>query len=876
MKVTLARVFALAGALAAFAASANSLQAQTYMQAPFGAGGTWNVYEIYSNSTARTWFQAEADAESRTYGSVNGYLPDVLSSQKNAFLVGISSTTFLGGTDNEYYGGTESWTGDANNSRVNGWVWTSGAPFSFNNWNGGEPNDYGVTGAGGPGVPHGEDIIELNGGNWNDNSGGIPDTFPGTGDGRGPEQAEFTKTNYVYEYPTQSLSPLPGVPQYTVPAAPNLFTAQYGPNGTWNLYEVVGRGIGTGAPFDVASNAANHMADPPVAGVNGVARHLLATRDVQENNVLHAAAGGGDLWIGLSDNETLAPGASESQGSPNNRTDGWRWTSGDPYFFGNWATGEPNDSTGEDATHIRSDQLWNDHKAGDSIGQGGSPANAYVVEYEMHSANPVPGAIVLNNTPLQNLPAIGAIQINANPNADYVAGKWSVREQRDLGNAANISDAAAKLASNGGSNVVGSSQTINYVDPDTNGASGKFGGDAAFIGNRPGDDDGVQVVARAKLHVTAAQAGLWTFNVHSDDGFALRIDGHNWIGANGIADDTNLSNNAWIDPVDNRILVFPDGTGDANSRGLVNLSAGNHVIEYIGMEQAGGANWEVSAARGSWPMDSDGRAPFHLVGEVAPVAKHYYKPTMADVDANGNNFVVEYVNGVAPDELGVGTPGDGIRNHTVANAVALLANPNGRPSAVGVGHGLNFKDPNNGVCCGGVDGDGIQNWPSSDNGIDDNDIAERITGTLVMPADGYVTFHIQSDDGFGFNIDGAQFSILSTGGGLTGLADGSSSVNAEYGTGNTNTVLEAYLTAGAHDLTFVTWDGDGGNYAQVYVGGVAGGGGMILGSFGSPVDLGIIDHTADYLALVPEPSTYVLACIGLAGLAIIRRRKQSA
>jgi hypothetical protein len=146
-----------------------------------------------------------------------------------------------------------------------------------------------------------------------------------------------------------------------------------------------------------------------------------------------------------------------------------------------------------------------------------------------------------------------------------------------------------------------------------------------------------------------------------------------------------------------------------------------------------------------------------------------------------------------------------------------------------------------------------------------------------MPADGWVRFFVQSDDGFGLTIDGAQFSILEGENvGATTLADGGSTVNAQYGTGNSRTLMETFLTAGAHDFTFVSWDGDGGGYAQMYIGGKPGAGGIVLGSNSAPIDLGIIDSSAEYLQLVPEPSTYALACIGLAGLAVVRRRKRNA
>ena len=71
----------------------------------------------------------------------------------------------------------------------------------------------------------------------------------------------------------------------------------------------------------------------------------------------------GDAWIGLTDNEQF------------NTTEGtYVWTDGTAVSYTNWGTGEPNNhAPGEDAAHIRADDLWNDHQSG--IGaETGSPA----------------------------------------------------------------------------------------------------------------------------------------------------------------------------------------------------------------------------------------------------------------------------------------------------------------------------------------------------------------------------------------------------------------------------------------------------------------------------------------------------------------------
>lgn len=449
---------------------------------------------------------------------------------------------------------------------------------------------------------------------------------------------------------------------------------------------------------------------------------------------------------------------------------------------------------------------------------------------------------------------------------------WGIREVRDIGGAANVGEAASKIAGGTGTIFEGLSQYVNHTDPTTNPSAGKFGNDAPFIsdahtGNTDGpvppynaadpeDDQDVLMVGHARIRVTPAQAGIWSFGVHTDDGFAMRIrdSGGNLMpwgmtdGAGGVygADRSELS--------------FPDPTGDSNTRGTMNLPAGNYDVEFVSYENAGGANWEVYHAQGV--VLNDGASNWRLLGAKPDPAKQYFKPTMAPLDDQGNHFDITVVDST-PDN----TPA-----HSVAQARSILDNPGANPVFQGLAPVINHKDPEAGVCCGGLD-NGDLAWPGLADGVDNEDYATRSLGVLQMPADGYVRFHIQSDDGFGLHIDDAQFSILSAAGGPTYLADAGTSVNADYGTGNTNTVLEAFIPAGEHFMEFIHWDGCCGSYAEVYVGGLAGQDGMLLGSFNDPIDLGIIAGP-QVLALVPEPSSYVLAALGFAGIVALRRRRK--
>lgn len=444
------------------------------------------------------------------------------------------------------------------------------------------------------------------------------------------------------------------------------------------------------------------------------------------------------------------------------------------------------------------------------------------------------------------------------PGPGPVSMGWGIREVRDLGPSTNVADAANKIASGGGTLFDGTNQYINHTDPDTNPSAGKYAGDAPFLSDALGvDDNDIQMVGHARIRVTPAQAGVWSFATHSDDGFALRIRDT----SSGNLLPWGMSDGAGgVYGADRSELAFPDPTGDSNTRGTIDLPAGSYDVEYVAYENGGGANWELYHARGV--VLNDGDSNWRLLGAKPDPVKHYFKPTMAPLDDQGNHFDITVVDGT-PDV----TPA-----HTVAQARALLDNPGANPIFFGVAPVINHKDPENGVCCGGLDNGDIA-WPGLADGVDNEDYATKSLGVLQMPADGYVRFHIQSDDGFGLHIDDAQFSIVSVAGGPTTVVDGGTSVNAEFGTGNTNAVLEAFIPAGEHFMEFIHWDGCCGSYAEVYVGGLAGQDGMLLGSFNEPIDLGRIGGP-DVLALIPEPSSYVLAALGFAGVVALRRRRK--
>ena len=191
-----------------------------YFQGPYGAGGSWNVYEFVAEPT--DWRSAAAAASERSYGSVAGQLVDILSAQENSLIewIGNGEPVWIGLTDREgaapatISGGLpapqESRT--LPDRTAQGWAWTSGSLFQYQNWDVDEPRDY--RGA--------EDAAHLlPNGRWNDIASGYradepapPLLQPNTSS----DELSAFRAPFVIEYALQSASPVPGVLVPTIPA----------------------------------------------------------------------------------------------------------------------------------------------------------------------------------------------------------------------------------------------------------------------------------------------------------------------------------------------------------------------------------------------------------------------------------------------------------------------------------------------------------------------------------------------------------------------------------------------------------------------------------------------------------------------------------
>ncbi|MCE9614793.1 MAG: VPDSG-CTERM sorting domain-containing protein [Lentisphaerae bacterium] len=108
-------------------------------------GGNGHYYEYVPD--LRPWSDAATAADGAGYGGADGHLVTITSAAENDFLSdyllnlsGAGREIWIGLTDSETYGGTES-SGQPNPA-VDGWVWVTGEPVAFTFWHSGQPDDW--------------------------------------------------------------------------------------------------------------------------------------------------------------------------------------------------------------------------------------------------------------------------------------------------------------------------------------------------------------------------------------------------------------------------------------------------------------------------------------------------------------------------------------------------------------------------------------------------------------------------------------------------------------------------------------------------------------------------------------------------------------
>jgi len=109
-----------------------------------GGNGHWYEYREAPN----TWHEAVELSQQASYAGMAGHLVTISTEAENQFVLGLIGTTkcWIGLTDNEAYGGSESYYFGWPDSKVNGWVWITGEPFVYHNLGSAEPEHWPTAG----------------------------------------------------------------------------------------------------------------------------------------------------------------------------------------------------------------------------------------------------------------------------------------------------------------------------------------------------------------------------------------------------------------------------------------------------------------------------------------------------------------------------------------------------------------------------------------------------------------------------------------------------------------------------------------------------------------------------------------------------------
>jgi hypothetical protein len=357
-----------------------------------------------------------------------------------------------------------------------------------------------------------------------------------------------------------------------------------------------------------------------------------------------------------------------------------------------------------------------------------------------------------------------------------VANKaWGVRHVFGAGTISDIPTVIATLKAVGtpgftGAFVDTTSDVINY------GNAGLFPEGLpypdAVINHPSGLWSGEDFIQFAVGHIDIPELGDYTFGIHSDDGFGMRIRGGEAI---------RVSGNGQLDPADWEAVVHPATTSDSNTRAVYRLKKGVYRIEFFWFERGGGDHGELYAAKGSFTNDAD-TDQWRLVGDNTP-SREFFR---LGVDANGWTVVSSDVGG---DPL-----------NSWFEAFMDLDATGGNPTKYDV---LNVGDPQTNA--------GTQPFPKNTAG-DDDDYVLRANATLVVPAAGTYIIGFNSDDGGYMKIPGQTFIEIianATGSSIIGPAD---TVTCDALTGSSLTTATITLAAGNYPIEVGMFERGGGSF----------------------------------------------------------------
>ena len=443
-------------------------------------------------------------------------------------------------------------------------------------------------------------------------------------------------------------------------------------------------------------------------------------------------------------------------------------------------------------------------------------------------------------------------------------GFMSVLEVVNNGDLGNITQTRASLNSGTGDRITYTTSSLNICDGCS---AGRFGDDTNYgVKTLPegaplqgdGEINHIALAARGFIEVSAEQAGIYTFNVNSDDSVSLQFPGLNFepVSAGHSGTIIERFENGYA-------LTFPGGRGSSDSFGYINLPAGLHEFILMHHEGGGGAAVELSSAPGIHTSHGD---PFGLVGGVA-------RP-----DLVGKKL--------APSIVGqwevtrTARSGGNDVDDAEAQIRAIWADSNVADHSIGMFDQLNLTDPE-----GGGGGHGLPQDPfPGDTPEAENDFYIGARATMSVPEDGVYQFMTLGDDQSEFIIKGSSDWVV----------NGAGEVVSDNGDGMKHNACcgdrfgATFLEAGEYDVELFWQEGGGGAYIGLWA---AASDGPFLAASGFNGDVyqvlsnnpqndaavtAVIRGGNDplQLSVIPEPTSLVLAVLGLVGLLGFRRRRR--
>ncbi len=410
------------------------------------------------------------------------------------------------------------------------------------------------------------------------------------------------------------------------------------------------------------------------------------------------------------------------------------------------------------------------HQNHNTAGGDAPNRNISTAVFEAFNVGPFDASLMRNTI----LPPPGSL-----PGPKGETGTFGLLEVRDLPQTGTIQTTVDALTGGAGRFTPNEGQVpiLDITDPDSNATGGPVlgGTPMPFLTDTVGSgDDNVKIVAKARLNVTVA--GDYTLSFRGDDGFAARIVGQSWTAVEGAGS---------IDPNDPTTVFFPNGTGDHNTRAVVNLPVGEYDFEYVWWEGGGGAYLEVASQSG----DVLGGAP----AQWLPLGD----PSVLDP------LTLPVVQLAAPADIFTLTEGDaGPLNSIPEVRAAFAADPDG--TAQNTANLLS------------ITGAGFPNGGG-------DEFASRATGQIVVD-DGDanpgemldITLIIRNDDGGQLRIIGQDFiGVAGNAAAVLEEVDGDMVLVADYFTGDTNALGHLTLAEGTYDFEALMFEGGGGERLEI-------------------------------------------------------------